>query len=580
MSYTNPQQFVPQQYAQQNQRLQDTIAGTTAKLGAQYAQQQKELRAKNERITKENKITKGRIADRSLGLLKDLGVVDNANPSVDFTTLYKPMVEEYKNLSEAIAFGTSEDPIADQKRVDEIYTSVGKITGTMSNMVGFTQDFSPALDIMGEQGGLFEGSDPNLIKGVSIMSQKLDGERRPKYKDPNDLNSFVWEIYDGDGKFVYEFSQQRLEQISKGNDEMLTTIPDQTKSNTNVAISNPDIFETKTNNGATTSTGNITDSFLLPPTRSGDPKRTTNSLGEVTSQSYNTIRKVNKYGTKENPMSGIYTNANWNTTMNAAIAEMYDGDTDRSVVAFNNSQLKNVKFTEEDFRKQFNGKYTEGSLPKEFLEAINDQDGYEFDFDKNMSDEEKEIFSVAYKKNYLTKNVRNDMPGQSQTQNLKESRGDEIKRDREELETYVSSLYDPKKHRTFKNDSGVNASQFAETLSTDESIDPSVRETIVPLNTLTINKIKARTKEDFMIANKIGQTVSGSVVSMDAQKEAELKRQVNSTVKEYETARDQGKAWDVKDNVAVTYDQIITRIGKRQGKLLNITKKNEPIVYE
>jgi hypothetical protein len=25
MSYTNPQQFVPQQYAQQNQRLQDTI---------------------------------------------------------------------------------------------------------------------------------------------------------------------------------------------------------------------------------------------------------------------------------------------------------------------------------------------------------------------------------------------------------------------------------------------------------------------------------------------------------------------------------------------------------------------------
>ena len=579
MSYTNPQQFVPQQYAQQNQRLQDTIAGTTAKLGAQYAQQQKELRAKNERITKENKITKGRIADRSLGLLKDLGVVDNANPSVDFTTLYKPMVEEYKNLSEAIAFGTSEDPIADQKRVDEIYTSVGKITGTMSNMVGFTQDFTPALDIMGEQGGLFEGSDPNLIKGVSIMSQKLDGERRPKYKDPNDLNSFVWEIYDGDGKFVYEFSQQRLEQISKGNDEMLTIIPDQTKSNTNVAISNPDIFETKTNNGATTSNGNITDSFLLPPTRSGDPKRTTNSLGEVTSQLYSTIRKVNKYGTKENPMSGIYTNANWNTTMNAAIAEMYDGDTDRSVVAFNNSQLKNVKFTEEDFRKQFNGKYAERPLPKEFSEAINDQDGYEFDFDKNMSDVEKEIFSVAYKKNYLTKNVRNDMPGQSQTQNLKESRGDEIKRDREELETYVSSLYDKKKHRTLKNDSGINASQFAQTLSTDESIDPSVRETIVPLNALTTDKIKERTREDFMIANKIGQTVGGRVISMDAQKEAELKRQINSTVKEYETAQGQGKAWDVKDNVAVTYDQIITRIGKRQGKLLNVTKKNEPIVY-
>ena len=134
--------------------------------------------------------------------------------------------------------------------------------------------------------------------------------------------------------------------------------------------------------------------------------------------------------------------------------------------------------------------------------------------------------------------------------------------------------------QTLKNDSGINASQFAQTLSTDESIDPSVRETIVPLNALTIDKIKEKTREDFMIANKVGQTVGGRVISMDAEKDAELKRQINSTVKEYKTAQDQGKAWDVKDNVAVTYDQIITRIGKRQGKLLNVTKKNEPIVYE
>jgi len=574
-AYSNPQEYVDTTSAQHIQRLQENISGAAAKIGAAYGQQQKELRAKNERTAKENKATKGRIADRSLTLLKELGVVDNANPSVDFTTLYKPMVEEYKTLSEAIAFGSSEDPIADQKRVDDIYTSVGKITGTMANMVGFTQDFGSTLDIMGEQGGLFEGGDPSLIKGVSIMTQKLDGERRPKYKNPNDLNSFVWEIYDGDGNFVYEFSQQRLDQISNGNDEMLTTIPDQTKANTNVAISNPDIFETKTNNGTTASTGGINEAFLLSPTISGDPRRILNSRGEVTSESYNTVRRVNKYGE-----GGIYTNPNWNTTMNETIAGMYDGDTDRSVIAFNNSQLKNVKFTEEDFRKQFNGKYAEGSLPKEFLDAIKDQDGYEFDFDKNMSDEEKEIFSVAYKKNYLTKNVRNDMPGQSQTRNLEESRGDEIKRDKEELETYVTNLYDKKKHATLKNDSGVNASQFAQTLSTDESIDPSVRQTIVPLNALTTDKIKARTREDFMIANKIGQTIGGKVISMNAQKEAELKREINSTVKEYEIAQSEGKAWDIKDNVAVTFDQIITRIGERQGKLLNVTKRNEPIVYK
>ena len=52
MSYRNPQQFVPQSYAQQNQQFQNIIAGTAAKLGAQYAQQQKELRAKNEKNQK------------------------------------------------------------------------------------------------------------------------------------------------------------------------------------------------------------------------------------------------------------------------------------------------------------------------------------------------------------------------------------------------------------------------------------------------------------------------------------------------------------------------------------------------
>jgi phage host-nuclease inhibitor protein Gam len=104
MSYTNPQQFVPQQYAQQNQRLQDTIAGTTAKIGAQYAQQQKELRAENKRTTKENKTIKGKINDRALRLLTSVGDIDNANPSVDFASTYEPLIEQYKSLSESVAF--------------------------------------------------------------------------------------------------------------------------------------------------------------------------------------------------------------------------------------------------------------------------------------------------------------------------------------------------------------------------------------------------------------------------------------------------------------------------------------------
>ena len=191
----------------------------------QYSQQQKELRAKNERTTRENKATQGKINDRALRLLTSLGDVDNANPSVDFASTYEPLIEQYKSLSESVAFGTSEDPVADQKRIDDIYSSVSKITGTMSNLVSFTEDFGSQMDNVGEPGGLFSGNDPSLIEGLSIMTSKLDGKRVPKFKDPNDLNSFVWEIYNKEGELVTEFSQERLEQISQGIDELVTTVP-------------------------------------------------------------------------------------------------------------------------------------------------------------------------------------------------------------------------------------------------------------------------------------------------------------------------------------------------------------------
>ena len=55
--------------------------------------------------------------------------------------------------------------------------------------------------------------------------------------------------------------------------------------------------------------------------------------------------------------------------------------------------------------------------------------------------------------------------------------------------------------------------------------------------------------------------------------QAELDANIKEVIKDYKDAENKGKAWDTKDNVAVTYDQVIDRISKRQKKLLDVSKK-------
>ena len=79
MSYRNPQQYVPQQYAQQNQKLQDTIAGTAARLSASYVQEQKVKKAENKQLEKENKATQANIDGNIADIRTNLYLFDKKN---------------------------------------------------------------------------------------------------------------------------------------------------------------------------------------------------------------------------------------------------------------------------------------------------------------------------------------------------------------------------------------------------------------------------------------------------------------------------------------------------------------------
>ncbi len=408
MSYRNPQQHVDTTTSQHFQNLQATIAGAYAGVAKSYADRQKELRAKQEKKDAETKLIKKGIAKEASLLQRTLYVTDNKYPEVDFGELYNPLIKEFEDLSLSIDMGTSETPSADKTRRDQIYASVTGITDTLTNLVSFTEDYDVKMDNLDKPGGIYGGGmEPDVNLGLNIMMQKLPGKRVPRFVD-NDMSKFVWDIYDDKGNLVTSFSKQRLDQISKGIDEMVTVIPNNEKDLTAVQKANPNIFITNQDNktGEMLPNGKINENFL------GASKRVTYGKGDTRKSYFRNDKKVNKYDE-----GGIIWDLNFNASMNAEIAKtLGEGETDKTAIALHNTQFDQITYTIEDFinNPTFQGQYTADNLPEEIKTAIEDPDGIVFDFDEPLSDAEKAIFNVAYKKHFLDNKVPDYMKGEEE----------------------------------------------------------------------------------------------------------------------------------------------------------------------
>ena len=399
MSYRNPQQYVDTTSAQHFQNLQSTIAGSFANVAKSFAEDQRRIQAENKQRDKENKLIKKGVQKEVSFLNRTLYSTDNKYPEVDFAELYNPLIKEFEDLSLKVEMGTSENPTADKTRLDQIYASVTGITDTLGNLVSFTEDYDEKMDNLNKPGGIYGGGmDPNVNLGLNIFMQKLPGKRVPRFEN-GDMNKFVWDIYDEQGELVQTFSKQRLDQISKGIDEMVTIIPKTEKDLTAVQEANPNIFQTEQDakTGKMLPNGKINDNFL------GKSKNVYFAKGDT-----RTNREVNKYGE-----GGIIFDPNFNATMDSVIAStLGEGETDRSAIALHNTQFNKVKYTKEDFLNNptFKDKgWTEETLPQFIKDIIEDKenDGFEFDIDGNLDEDEQAVFNVAYKKNFLDKKVPN-----------------------------------------------------------------------------------------------------------------------------------------------------------------------------
>ena len=547
MSYRNPQQYVDTTTAKSFQNLQQTIAGSFAGVAQSYAQAAEKRRKENEKKEEENKKTIKSINKEVSNLRRTLNITDDKYKDTDWAEIYNPLIKEFEDLSNSIEFGTSENPSADRIRRDEIYASVAGLENSIANVASYVDGMDDKIMNADKQGGLYTGMDSNVFKGLSIFAQKLPGKRQPRFVDGN-VKKLVWDVYDENDNLIQTFDAEKLQRIGTDLDELVITIPNQSKINKTSKTEIATVFPTNDNGEYK---GGIKPSYL------DEGKIIDKQVAANGTVQYTTVRQVNKYG--EN---GIIFDTEFNVVMDADIKEMLETNKDNtSAIAFNNSQFKNITFDIEDFvnNPYFEGKYTKDNLPEEIKAALKDKDGLQFDLNDPLTDVEKDIFRVAYKKHYLDTEVPNEVPGL--TSNVSEKQ-----LDTENLTSYLKNQYDPKKHITKKNKSGVNASAYVQSLQSDERIDPAVKETIVPINALTLDKVKAITKATYINDNGI----EGDLTPVQ---QAELDANIKEVIKDYKDAENKGKAWDTKDNVAVTYDQVIDRISKRQKKLLDVSRK-------
>jgi hypothetical protein len=420
MSYRNPQQFVPQQYAQQNQRLQDTIAGTAAKLSASYVQAQKVKKAENKQLEKENKATQGKIDDNVGQIRTNLYLYDKKNPEVNWAETFDPFIDEYKQLAEGVEFGTSKSPAEDRKKMAKILASVGGVGETVSNLGGYATDFDKLLTNMGGKGGYSETNDPSVLKSMSILTGKLPGSKKGVYVD-GDIDQFVWEVYDNEKppKLIQTYSEEQLKRLTQNDSELLVVIPDNTQANNDLTTyPNNTVWEPgkKGDDGKIKPSGKVQKNYLTGylPDGSFDESQFEEEqllMNDVKIDYFQAYTKVDKNAIRKDLAFGA--------EIDGDSASILGEDSDNSgAKAFHNRFNVDIKYKASDFvgnpsvMNPETGKMyeKESELPPEIVSAIKDPDknGYSFLLkDGTMSDEQKAIFQVGYKNGYIDTEIPN-----------------------------------------------------------------------------------------------------------------------------------------------------------------------------
>lgn len=438
MSYTNPQQYIISD-AQHYQRLQDTISRTTDKTINSIINIQKQRKATLAAKGKELKRLQERSNDRVAKVNLDLQKTIQDNPDANLGETYKPLVDEYRALSDGVEnsselnyMGRKYSPSEARARMTELEATIGGTKGSIEDLVSQTEDFNAKSAKMGKAGGYYKGNDVNNFHGIQIGTKNAPGSKKgifKGYEESGDLKGFVWQFSDENGKVISEISREQLSNLNKNNSDILTVIPDQATAYEDIRTTVNSVYTVgeKDNKGEVTKKGiEIQKNYLTAYTNGQLNEKNlikekldgySEDPNEVFTQSYSLVNKEQ-----------IFNDQTLDGELMGDANAILEGDLDTSsAMALHNTFFQKVNYKSEYFLNNAsilddNGNvYTsEKDLPDEIKIAIKGSkeraagveesdgtEGYVFPDDRALTNEEQNIYRVAYKANYIETKIPN-----------------------------------------------------------------------------------------------------------------------------------------------------------------------------
>lgn len=319
-AYSNPQIPIDTQSGQYYRDLTNTIVSNT--VGTINT-----LAAKAEENKKKNQAIAIKVGEEESAMNRFVGDAQIKNPTVDFETLYRPMIKEYAQLKTSILNGTSANPSEDRKTADKIFGTVKNIQETVVDIS--STDFINAFKNMNGPGGLDgKANQPDVVDAMAIFHGLKSGKKVP-VQDAN--YQIAWDIYDGDGKFVKKFTSQEIKDSSKNG--MLFMVPNAAENVDSLKIATPAIFEQKEGQP----TGIIAAGYLIDKDIEYkiQDKSVEDTLGYTKKTAvYGMKRIVNKEKIGEDP--------NFKTMVDSKASGMINSTfSGREAILFNNNHFKN-----------------------------------------------------------------------------------------------------------------------------------------------------------------------------------------------------------------------------------------------
>jgi hypothetical protein len=378
-AYSNPETYIDTQTSQHYQNLQNTISSSFAKVADAYGARQKEIKerlAENAKLIKANDM---KAQEYAFSLYTDLGKASEVDPSIDWATTYKPLIDQAVQIRSGMLNGTLEDKQNGMKKLGQIQGSVDNVTkmlGTMSS--AGTQYLDSVSKGIGVPGGASSSNDPKITDAMNVLTQRLPGTKEIYFKD-EDPSKLMWRVKDKEGNVLHEFDADQLKKISQG-EGLIRTVPNQTAEFDKLKSTNSSIFEVSPvkpgEKGDPMPTGKINPDFLIKD-ENGKPIVEVNQVVNQDGYSIKTFsQKVN--------VEAIKTDPNFQSTITAQAEGLLKSNQSGAIDFYNDVM----------------------SDPKGRWKGT----GFAFDPNKPLDDEGKKKFIEDYKEYYVNTQI---MPTQA-----------------------------------------------------------------------------------------------------------------------------------------------------------------------